>query len=194
MRITRLLVPVVFVAAALGAAEVSESERAAVTSVGQEASGILMKSLKAALTTAMRDGGPAHAVGFCNEQALVLTGEVQQKLGGLAIKRTSHRFRNPANAPDGRESQVLDLFERAAPSERPEPVVEKFRRGDQLVYRYYEPVYSGALCLTCHGENIPGEVQTILNERYPGDRATGYKDGDFRGVIRVEIPEERLAK
>ncbi len=194
MRMARTIVGVLLVASALGAGEMSESERAGVISVGQEASQVLMSSLKSALMKAMQDGGAAHAVSFCSEQALTLTGEAQARLDGLGIKRTSHRFRNSANAPDHRESQALDRFENTDASQRPAQLIEKFSRSGDVVYRYYQPIYAGAFCLTCHGETVSPAVQKVLDERYPDDRAEGYRDGDFRGLIRVEIPSGRLPK
>jgi hypothetical protein len=194
MRITRTIVGVFLVASAMGAGEISEAKRAEVIAVGQEASQLLMSSLKSALMKAMQEGGPAHAVGFCSEQALNLTDEAQSQLNGLGIKRTSHRFRNPANAPDHRENQALDRFETGAASERPAQLVEKFSQNGATVYRYYQPIYMATFCLTCHGDNVPANVQQVLDERYPDDQAEGYQEGDFRGLIRVEIPAERLPR
>ena len=55
--------------------------------------------------------------------------------------------------------------------------------------RYFRPLIVAPLCITCHGpkENIPQEVGTILAERYPEDRATGFLVGDVRGAITVKI-------
>jgi hypothetical protein len=45
--------------------------------------------------------------------------------------------------------------------------------------------------LNCHGDpaQFSPELQQTLNERYPNDRAVGFEAGDFRGVVRVTIPE-----
>ena len=45
------------------------------------------------------------------------------------------------------------------------------------------------LCLLCHGtqDAISPEVKLKLKELYPKDRAVGYKEGDFRGLIRVKF-------
>jgi hypothetical protein len=34
------------------------------------------------------------------------------------------------------------------------------------------------------------EVLKTINSIYPEDKATGYKKGDFRGLIRVEIDKK----
>jgi hypothetical protein len=36
------------------------------------------------------------------------------------------------------------------------------------------------------------DIRAYLDERYPGDQATGYMDGDFRGIVSVTIPEEKV--
>jgi len=36
-------------------------------------------------------------------------------------------------------------------------------------------------------ENISADVKTILAEKYPEDRATGFLVGDLRGAISVKI-------
>jgi hypothetical protein len=56
--------------------------------------------------------------------------------------------------------------------------------------RYMRPLIVAPLCVDCHGpkENIPLEVKTILKEKYPDDRATGFLVGDVRGAISVKIP------
>jgi hypothetical protein len=50
------------------------------------------------------------------------------------------------------------------------------------------------LCVNCHGPRdalAPG-VAEILDAEYPDDRATGYRPGDLRGLVRVSIPRERV--
>jgi hypothetical protein len=41
--------------------------------------------------------------------------------------------------------------------------------------------------LACHGENIKPEVQALITKSYPKDLASGFKEGDFRGVVIAEI-------
>ena len=52
---------------------------------------------------------------------------------------------------------------------------------------YVEPIKTGALCVTCHGEHVAPPVQKVLAELYPDDRATGFKVGSFRGVFWAEV-------
>ena len=50
-----------------------------------------------------------------------------------------------------------------------------------------EPVMMKPMCLACHGAEVAPEVQAAIAERYPDDRATGYRAGELRGVIWAEL-------
>jgi hypothetical protein len=54
---------------------------------------------------------------------------------------------------------------------------------------YYSPIIIGMpTCLKCHGkpnEDIEENVLLVLNEKYPGDIATGFSMGELRGLFKV---------
>jgi hypothetical protein len=52
-------------------------------------------------------------------------------------------------------------------------------------FRFMKAIPTGALCLQCHGSNMSPEVSARLAELYPGDKATGYTEGDIRGAFVV---------
>lgn len=172
--------------------ELSPEVEAAVFELGNSASQALMGVLVTQLTTAMQEGGAVNAVDFCSTSALELTAGVTRQQG-LEVKRTSMKYRNPANAPDEDETEALRHYESALTETGvlPGPWVQKAGRDE---YRFYRPLTIAQPCLNCHG--APGEidpaVQAILDERYPEDQATGYAPGDFRGVVRVSIPADRV--
>jgi len=117
-----------------------------------------------------------------------LTSAVAEELG-VEIKRTSSRVRNPLNAPDADEQAALEYFEREAARGNPLPQ-HLIRRLDGEA-RYYRPIVVADFCTACHGprDALDPAVLDVLARRYPDDRATGYAPGDFRGVIRVSIPD-----
>lgn len=171
--------------------EMTAPEEAAVVQRGGETAALLQRTLGGELLAAIREGGPDRAVEVCSRTALELTRDAGR---GYVVKRTSLRYRNPANAPDELEFEVLNLFAAKAREDHPSWYAEKFRRDDGVFFRYYQPLYVADLCLTCHGpaSAIPAAVRDILTQRYPDDRANGYGGGDFRGLIRVEIPADSL--
>ena len=172
--------------------EVSPEVEAAMFQMGNSASQALMGALATQLTGAMQEGGPVNAVDFCSTSAIDLTAEVTHERG-LDMKRTSMRYRNPANAPDEDETEALRYYESALADsgELPDPWIQKAGRDE---YRYYRPLTVAPGCLQCHGtaEEIDPGVQAILDERYPDDLATDYAVGDFRGVVRVSIPADMV--
>ncbi|MDY0022433.1 c-type heme family protein, partial [Arenimonas caeni] len=45
-----------------------------------------------------------------------------------------------------------------------------------------------AACLMCHGDNIAPPIAERLAALYPEDGATGFLEGDLRGLVWVEVP------
>jgi hypothetical protein len=139
------------------------------------------------LTGALERGGPEFAVRSCH---IDVAGTLQ-RLGrqeGIAAGRTSHRLRNPWNAPRpwaaalveahaGRMARDLDGF-----------VLDL---GDKV--GVLRPIAERPMCASCHGplEKLSPAVRATLADRYPADRAFGFKDGELRGWFWVEVPKTR---
>jgi hypothetical protein len=167
-----------------------------VVRVGEAAAAELMTQLKAHLQEALAQGDLTAAFEACAVLAQPLTDEVQETLSpGVSLKRASGRFRNPANAPDEWEARALAFFETqlAESGELPEHFCQHDRENG--AYRYNRPLIVQKLCLRCHGspDRMDPSVVSSLLENYPEDRAVGYGEGDFRGIIRVSIPEDAIA-
>jgi hypothetical protein len=83
--------------------------------------------------------------------------------------------------------EELDLLNKKR--EMKNEYVEVIDEGGQKYLRYMKPLVALPLCINCHGpkENISADVKTILAEKYPEDRATGFLVGDLRGAISVKI-------
>lgn len=135
--------------------------------------------LKAALIDGMQEG-PAAAIAVCSEQAPAIAERLS--VDGVRMGRSSHRLRNPENAPPDWLRPTLDVY--AAKAVELSPRV--FDLGDGRS-GYVEPILMQPLCLTCHGEALPSDVAASLQAKYPQDRATGFAEGDFRGVFWVEF-------
>lgn len=164
----------------------------AALSKGRAAASALIDTLRTRMSRSLKDSGPAAAMSVCAYQAHVLADEVERK-EGVKVKRTSLKLRNPENAPDAYEKELLArLSARARAGDLPDESLDERRENGRRVYRYAKPLVAGPLCITCHGraEEIPGEVRKMLETRYPGDAATGYGDGDFLGIVSVVIPAE----
>jgi hypothetical protein len=173
-----------------GAPKVTPEEGEAVVQIGKPAAAELLRTLVSRVTGAVEEGGTANGVEYCSVDAIPLTRLVEAGLeGDLTLKRSSFRYRNPANAPDEAEEMALRYFEDAilADGEAPPHYVQRVSREE---LRYYQPLFVGQFCLQCHGDPdaMDPETRSKLAVKYPGDLATGYKAGDFRGVVRVSVP------
>jgi hypothetical protein len=168
---------------------IPEDVQQRVANTGAGAAQALRAGLSQRLTAAIAEGGPEAAIDVCAVEAMPLTDSIAARsAAGVSVKRTARRLRNPDNAPDAEELAALEWFEdREGDGERPTSYIQKVGDG----YRYYEPLRVAPLCLHCHGqpETLSAPVRAALTQRYPADRATGYVEGDLRGLIRVEIPD-----
>jgi hypothetical protein len=136
-------------------------------------------NLMEALTESLNDG-PAETIGVCAVMAPEIAADLS--VDGVRIGRSSHRLRNPANESPDWVRPLIEEYRREAPGAEPRSV-----RIDDATVGYVEPLYVGQPCLVCHGEAVPEEVQQEILAVYPQDEATGFREGEFRGVIWVEI-------
>jgi hypothetical protein len=167
-------------------------EHAAVRTLGENAINRLAFSLVNEVRVAMSKGGAEKAVDQCHLKALPLTGEIIKGQARItAVKRTSLKLRNPANAPDAAETLALEKVERGIENGvLPKVLLQQVDLpGGKSEWRVYRPVGVSPECMACHGpqESMSPELQKILKERYPSDQATGYGAGQWRGLIRVSV-------
>ncbi len=151
---------------------------------------MLGKELKTNLKAHMKeDPTGVSAMGFCAGKAESITKEVNAKLPkGVKVRRTALKTRSEANSPDTMDITVMERYNKKAEAKTLTPkditVVEK-----DGVYRVYKPLMIKKVCLKCHGSEskISPEIKAVIHKVYPKDMATGFKEGDFRGVIVSEI-------
>ncbi len=129
-------------------------------------------------------GGPKAAVTVCRDEAQQLTASVG-KAQGLAIGRTSHKIRNPRNAPRAWAAGTV-ASNAGRPITGATPAV--FDLGDRV--GVLRPIGQMAMCETCHGprEKVDAAIGDVLRTSYPDDQAVGFAAGDLRGWFWVEVP------
>jgi hypothetical protein len=121
------------------------------------------------------------AIHVCREQAPEIA--VQLSVDGVRMGRTSHKTRNPANAPEPWVEPLL-----AAYLENPEDSKPRAVYVDASTVGYVEPIYVMSFCLSCHGPSIDPALLAEIQSVYPEDRATGFKAQDLRGLFWVTLP------
>jgi hypothetical protein len=143
----------------------------------------LLRELSAALDT----GGPAHAVRSCHIDVIGVTQRIARE-EGVAAGRTSDRLRNPTNAPRPWAAPLV-----AAHAGRPAREVEGFVVDLKDKVGVLRPIAHRPMCATCHGarDRIAPAILGELADRYPSDRATGFREGEIRGWFWVELPKPR---
>jgi hypothetical protein len=139
------------------------------------------------LTRALSSGGPGDAIRVCHLSATSLV----ERLGreeGIAAGRTAARLRTPTNAPKPWAAPLVQQYANAKAADVDGFAVDL---GDKV--GVMRPVLHRATCSPCHGldEQLDPQVRKELKDRYVVDRATGFKVGDLRGWIWVEVPKQR---
>lgn len=143
--------------------------------------------LQGELESALAEGGPAHAVRVCKDRAPLIASELS-RLSGAKVGRTSLRYRNPVNAPEPWQLEVLRRFEERAKQDPPAPKPEFFAKRPDGSARYLSAIFAGYVCLACHGTSISAALEKTLELEYPDDLAVGYGVGDIRGAFSVTWP------
>lgn len=142
------------------------------------------------LTEQMKVGGVIKAVPFCNTMAMPLTDEMSEK-NSASIKRTSLKVRNEKNSPNDDESRILNEYKNLLEENEPlRPVVELDESGKP---HFYAPILLQQKCLACHGkvgESVSVKTDSIIRSYYPNDEATGFTEGDLRGIWSISFESD----
>lgn len=165
---------------------VEKSVREKGDAIAAEAFGVLSSRLGKAIA----DAGLTNAIEFCSVHGIAFTTAVGVT-NRVALRRVTHRPRNPQNRADTNEIILIRRFEsELSQGATPKPVVVA---NSPDTVTYYAPiVLKQPLCLNCHGQpetDIKPGVLANLNKTYPKDEAKGFKLGQVRGLWRVDFKQ-----
>ncbi|HEX6974283.1 MAG TPA: DUF3365 domain-containing protein [Vicinamibacterales bacterium] len=136
------------------------------------------------ITRALANGGPGGAIGVCHQSSAAVIERVKREKG-FEVGRTSDRLRNPTNLPRPWMTATIAKYAGARAAS-----VEGFYvdLGDRI--GVMRPIAEESVCGGCHGpaDRLEPRVRQELRERYPADRATGFKTGEIRGWLWAEVP------
>ena len=154
--------------------------------IGDEIADSVQNELKANLMKAISEGGPAHAVSFCNTRALEITQSFSEKYS-TEVKRASDRNRNPKNGANEQEMAVIKDYVQALKDGT--PALPKVAIDEEGKKHYYAPIFTGGVCLTCHGnpKNLQPELVSVIDSLYPNDKAKGYAVDELRGIWSIKF-------
>jgi len=150
----------------------------------------LGKTLKSEVVKNMKANGPVSTAYFCYKNANKLTKKVNATYKkGISVKRISLKNRDKNNYPSSKDeiAMLKKLSAQAKAGKKlPKLIVEKISDNH---YKVYKPIFVGKKCIVCHGDakHRSEEAYKIIKEKYPNDKAIGYKVGDFRGAFVANI-------
>lgn len=157
------------------------------------ATSYLGQKLVTEMITALRRGPPEDALVLAHLQSVGADGQVVPGMPKVrAFKLTSLRLINAANHPDQAEQVILEEVARSIRSaSKPADLIVQhitFPDGSEE-WRAYRPLAALPTCITCHGNEsaFSPRMRTLLSQRAPEDRATGYRPGEWRGLLRVTV-------
>jgi hypothetical protein len=147
----------------------------------------------------LADTAPAMAIGVMHLKDYKLPTYAPGKPAVTELRRTSLHVRNPANTPDAADQAALALIKEQLDQGDPvaKILVQQVQQpGQPAEWRVYRPLVVIKQCLLCHGDpaNLAPGVQEALKVFYPRDTAVDYKEGDWRGLMRVTLVVPVAAK
>ena len=179
-----------------GRVELDGSVKEKTLEILKKSAGTVMPALMKKVQEKMKEEGPEATVVFCNENVAGLGKTMREKLQAsfqesdgvqsFRFGRTSLKLRNPGNAPTDEQKKVLEKWEAGEKNgEVASPVV--YGKGD-MVYGMMPIRIVSPACLKCHGteETRDAGASRAIQERYPEDRAVGYRENDLRGAFWIE--------
>ena len=150
---------------------------------------VTFHQLSNVLKQKMKEGGVAHAVGFCNARAYPIVDSIAT-VHQVKIKRTSDKVRNPLNAADSLENEIIQKYQQLMQNgEDAKPMV--IEEGNAS--RYFAPIKLQGLCLSCHGtpgKHISESDYALIMQRYPYDKAIDYSVDELRGIWSITFLDD----
>lgn len=101
------------------------------------------------------------------------------------LKHAAIKWRNSKHAATAGEEALISRFLK---DKGLAEISDEVNRDGKRFVRYAKPIYVEKSCLACHGEKDARPA--FIVEKYPEDKAYGFKEGDFRGVIYALVPAE----
>lgn len=170
-----LVILTLLVACSAGGSDVSSND----VELAQTALQPFKKQLKAALLNGL-ESGPEDAIAVCSRTAPEIASHLSKD--GVEMGRTSHKIRNPKNASPDWARPLLADFAKGSDEPFRAVVIGDGRFG------YVEPIVVQKPCLMCHGPSVAPALAARIEQHYPEDEATGFEEGDFRGLFWVTMP------
>lgn len=140
--------------------------------------------LRTRLQAGLQQGAVA-AIEICHREASDIASEVGAK-HERRVSRSSSRVRNAENSPDQLDQKIIVNFQDRLAAGESIANIEFIEDRGMAGKIFAKPLVMDAVCLMCHGDNMPSDVAVVIKTYYPKDEATGFKFGELRGILRVD--------
>lgn len=164
--------------ASIDAEDMTETQKAQ-QELCLSATNALASEMMGELMAALDSDDPTAGITVCGAKAPEIAAHIGEEYA-VKIGRTSHKLRNPNNAPPVWAKQIVA-------DQVGEPT---YLAGPAGEFGALLPIRLKAECQMCHGmqEEIDAAVLDALAEHYPDDAAKGFAEGDLRGYFWIEAP------
>ena len=172
--------------AAAGAAAVAPSDPSLARA--HHAAAALTTELLGRLRKELDAGGPAKAIAVCSEVAPAIAARLSGD--GLTVRRVGTRVRNPAQRPRpvrGRRAGPLAGGDRTRCRASGGGRLGRGGRRQDAAGDAADHDRQALPGVPRPASSLDPAVRAALAERYPADRATGYREGDLRGAVSVTV-------
>lgn len=138
------------------------------------------------LNDTLSQGGPDFAINSCHIDTTLTTYLFARH--GIAAGRTSDRLRSPTHRPPQWAAEIVRTWAGRSARE-----IDGFAVDLGGKIGVLRPIVEREMCGVCHGplERLSPRIREVLADRYPHDRAVGFREGEIRGWFWVEMPKPR---
>lgn len=143
--------------------------------------GTVLRSNQKALISALEEKGSTAAIPLCQTKVPSITKTVMDANPSWSFKRVSLKPRNPTAVPDAWENKMIEEFSARLEADKNTLFLEETSNAAGK-FRFAKGLVVQKPCLACHGD-VSGEIKAALNQHYPNDRSTGFKEGQLIGII-----------
>lgn len=164
--------------------EMSKEQKDEYLSLGDSISAHTQSVLLKNVAQQIKKGGVENALEYCHINASSLTDSLARIYSGK-IWRLSDKNRNSNNT-------IQTAIDQKAWKEFSQNnVMSGVVLQDSEEVFYYKPIRLGMpTCLKCHGiedEDISAKTLSVIKQKYPEDKATGYSLEELRGMWKIKI-------
>lgn len=188
---TLLIVPIILIACQNPD---SNTIRTDFTALGDSLVQSTFDTLSSTLQKQIGAHGFDSTVRYCYLQAANLTAIHSDEV--TSVKRATMKPRNPGNRADKFEEVQIRYFQNLIDNNQ--TLKSKLVAENTGKVHFFKPIIVQPLCLGCHGnptKEINESTFAAIQKNYPQDEATGYAQGDLRGVWHLTFePFEKKRK